>query len=74
MAKVVVVPQTVIDPFLAGWLKCEEETCRTRLAVFSAESIPTAEKAKQKELVTWRWGDDLKCPSGHPIRNPKIML
>ena len=69
-SRVVVAPQTEDDWAFAGWLECEEKTCSIRLPLFSPTSVPTGEELKKRELSTWGWGDDLKCPNRYAIHNP----
>ena len=60
-------------PMFSGWLKCAEENCKTPLALFSPVTIPTDDEERHKELATWAWGDDLRCPNGHLIPKPTIL-
>jgi hypothetical protein len=52
----------------AGWLRCDEKTCKNPLALFSLASIPHQEDKKRKQRARWKWGTDLFCPNGHRIR------
>ena len=55
---------------LAAWLSCGEETCGVRLLLFLPRNIPTDAAAQQRELATWIWTENLKCPKEHSIPQP----
>ena|SRR5713226_5920401 len=68
----VVVPDQTVAPFFAGWLRCEEENCKTPLGLFSTEIVPIDDDKKRGLLATWKWGN-VKCPSGHSIPKPQTL-
>jgi len=49
-------------------LPCGEKGCQSPLTVIAVRNATTmTEEECDKDFATWEWGDELRCPHGHPI-------
>jgi hypothetical protein len=67
-----VLQDEVVDTSYLGLLRCEEETCKSRLPLFARWSIAMSASDRKEAANTWIW-DGLLCERSHPILKPKCI-
>jgi hypothetical protein len=58
---------------IVGPLKCDAEDCTSLLDIVFLFPKSLPEQQQLAIFETWKIGKDLRCPSGHPIRNRTLL-